>query len=63
MKQNELKLSLPARAICASLLLRSTRDVDLRAWPGEERVPLMLCMVDCNNEKEMRQRSQLSVEL
>ena len=51
MKQNELNMSLQAQPNCASLLIRSTRGVDLMAWPGEEWVPLMLCMADCNNEK------------
>ena len=39
------------------------RGVDLRAWPGEEWAPLMLCMADLNNEKEVWQHSKLSVEL
>ena len=62
-RKNEFKMSLQARPICASLFIRSTGGVDLRVWPGEERAPLVVCMADCNSEKEMWQRSQLSVEL
>jgi len=51
------------RPIRASVFIRSTGGVDLGSEPGEERAPLMLCMADCSSEKEMRQHSQLSVEL
>ena len=59
----KMRMSLLAGPIHASLFIRSTGCVDLRAEPEEERAPLMLCMADRSSEKEMRQRSQLSVEL
>jgi len=56
-----VQMSLQAWPIRASLFIRSTGCVDLRAEPEEERAPLILCMADRSSEKEMRQCSQLSL--